>query len=876
MNLRSRFPFGVCCLGGLFLLLGSVCPAWAGAVVERLDFSTSSDTLRIEMSGPASYKVMKLDLREVMVAVKDAGVGGKFATAVPEGHVVKSVKTTKLPDQVVSLMIETTRDVQAVTTQWDRGANILTVIFSPAASPSSKPASPQPIPAKRIKYPKGKIPPLTDETPGPPPEEGPAVPPKKGTPVHAGSPPPAAGGRAEAVPSPTPGPEGGAGATSPPETLRGREARREGDTAREAFLGEMEKSPCGGSPLTADMLALGRAGQWAEAFGLLQKRVDPKSSDPCQREAYYLRALASLQMTRGGDSKALLASANFFQEAMSYFPEAPYTPYALFLLGEISRELSNFTEAGGYYRMVLKNHPNHPMAAESSLTLALLAVKAKKYAEAVPALRDYLGRDPKGPRAAEVTLALGKALYETNQFADSMALLSSAAAQDPWAVYDDPELLITLGNLYYQLGQMAQARETMLRAMNLFPDNAAGPVLFARIGDTLKEDNAPDQARKIYALVMEKYPGSDGAAVSAMRLAELLPSGSAKAAQYRAVIQTYPNNPMAKLASVRLADLLLQAGDYNGSIDALRPILSGDLKELKQEAFYILTSDFNGLFKQLVGEGALLPILSAYEKDKRLIASIGDENLLQMIGEAFFKGNFHPQALELFEKAYKMTSPQNRSPLLYSRLAASYQALGKKEQAKEMYYAYFQAIPKTEKSPDVYLRMGRLLMDEKAWASALPMLETGYAQSVSDGQKAEFLYARAQVYQALGEDNKVPDLLIKAINLMASSPGVGNDRLMGAYRLLGEGYLKLSAHDKAIDAFTMALKFSGGPPPPALLFKLAELKLKVGKRDEAKAAFSEIVAGGDAFWGKLAQEKLRIMELEERLKGVGAPGKRSG
>ncbi len=77
--------------------------------------------------------------------------------------------------------------------------------------------------------------------------------------------------------------------------------------------------------------------------------------------------------------------------------------------------------------------------------------------------------------------------------------------------------------------------------------------------------------------------------------------------------------------------------------------------------------------------------------------------------------------------------------------------------------------------------------------------------------------------------------------------------------------MKLSAFQKAVDAFTMALKFSDGTGSPSLRYLLAEAQLKAGDPEAARSTLAQVIGTGDAFWSRMAREQLRSMELQERL-----------
>jgi tetratricopeptide (TPR) repeat protein len=102
---------------------------------------------------------------------------------------------------------------------------------------------------------------------------------------------------------------------------------------------------------------------------------------------------------------------------------------------------------------------------------------------------------------------------------------------------------------------------------------------------------------------------------------------------------------------------------------------------------------------------------------------------------------------------------------------------------------------------------------------------------------------------------------------MASIPEKHFDDISVAYRRLGENYLHSKVYLKAADAFSMAVKFSEKPENyPDLYFMIGESYLRGNVLDMAEEAYRDIISIGNPFWTKLAQEKIRCMELEKKLK----------
>lgn len=855
------------------LLLGLLCAAaWhaeahGAPTVQSVDLGAGGAALRIGLSERADFKALQLDAREVMVAFKAADLASPAAGSHSGAGLVKRFSLETLPDRVVSLMIDTTRDIRDVQAEWEGDTATLLVRLLTSEAVTSE------IPVKHRKFKKEALGKKTDgetgavDTPEPSGEFDQEVP---GQETPRAATPEAPQTASVAISSEQP-----AGAEPKlPDALSGdvtlSSLAGEASISPEAeglvtAAAEMSRSKCASSSAFGDALELYNRNEWKKAFTLLDKRIDPAASGACQADLYYLRAFSAFKMNTAGSEELYLDAVSYFQDALSYYPDSSYAPFAMLVLASIYDEIDSNSEAKGYFKLLLKTYADHPIASDALLGLGNLYAKDGRQDLAVSTYRQYLNEYPQSPRLTEVWAALGKSLYELGESVESLEILSRVLEKDPGRVYEDAELLIDIGMLNNQLGDFAGAREAMIKAVNLYPDNEAVPLLLAHIGDTLREEGREDQAKKVYELVMEAYPDTDGYIVSAVRYAGMFPDRYTKEAKYREVIERFPDHVMTKLAVIRLANLQCQAEKYSAGIETLRDLMSDCPKELKSDAENVMSLCFDGYFRQLADRDDSLAIITAYEKDKTLIDRFDNPDIFEIVGEGFYDAKFYTQAEALLQDAYKVSSAESRPASLYYRLAVTLQELGKDMQAREMFHAYFRKLPENETDPDAYLRMGQLLADEESWEAALAFVENGLKKSESNIQKAAFLMLQADVRKGMGQETTVPDLLIRAVNLMASSPEASNEQLIQAYRRLGEVYMDLSDFEKASDAFTMALNFSGVSRPPDLLFLLAESDYKAGNPDAARAVLSEIIGSGNDFWARMAEEQLRSIELEEKL-----------
>ncbi len=843
------------------LLLGAAGTACAAAVVERIDLSGPPGQVRIGLSTRADYKVLTLGDRELMVAFNGAHLSGRVEKNGGAPHLVTRVRIERLPDRVVAMRFSTEVDIAHVHSAWEAQQPVLILHIATVSAPSQ-----DMIPSKRPKFSKGDR--------RMPPAAAPAVMP---TVSDAATSPPAAvpqvaaqrrevsddvsGSGSSETPSPVlvPGPAAGVNMSPAPS---------QGVGGLDGLLDVMADGPCGhDSEVLAEALAMSRKGWWKKVFDLAAAHLDPTGTADCQAELYYLRAYAGFKMNRAGQSRLYLDAVNYFQGALSYFPDVPYTPYGMVALGRVYASLDNMVEAAGYLGIVLKTYPTHAICAEARYALGKLYAQEGKREKAIALFREFLQLHPQSPHLPAVQRELGKTLYAADAFAEALTMLRKSLEADPGSIYTDPELLVAIGNLEYHLGNTDGARRALLKAVNLFPEGASVPVLMSRVADTLREDGASEKAMKLYDLVMADHPGTDGFAISAMRRAAFLPEPADRAAAYRQVIDQFPDHPMAKLALVKTADLQMQAGGYAAAIDTLRDTVAGGVKDLKNEAVYLMEAALEGYFAELQAAGANMAVIAAYEKNKTLMRRVGNPKLFEMAGAAFFREHLYPQAVDVLEKAFGLSSPAGRSSALYYQLGVALQETRKIQQAKEIFFSYFNRIPPADIVPDAYLRMGRMLGDEGAQDQAFRFLKAGYLQTEDKVAKADMLCAQARLHIKAGVPDAVPPLVIKAINLLADAEQEGK-RLTQAYRMLGDAYLQGEAYEQAVDAFSMALKYDPTLRPPELLYQLAEAQLKARKPDAAKAVLSEIVAGGDDFWARMARERLDTIAMEQRLAGA--------
>lgn len=145
--------------------------------------------------------------------------------------------------------------------------------------------------------------------------------------------------------------------------------------------------------------------------------------------------------------------------------------------------------------------------------------------------------------------------------------------------------LIRLAESRWQQGNLEQAKTLYKTLLKQFPNYPYNHLIMIRVADALQRQESLGAALKLYGKIVDTYPGSQGALISQIRMAELgltspglLPKpGNPTFATYhqpikglQALIQRYPADQLADIARFKIADYKLEAGKFNTALPLLR------------------------------------------------------------------------------------------------------------------------------------------------------------------------------------------------------------------------------------------------------------------------------------------------------------------
>lgn len=799
-------------------------------LIESIRLSETPETVTVKLNGKTPYRVFLVDKKEVVIALKNVKLSSSLSKTRFKKDWIKKVRINRLSDRVVVVSVLTRVDIKGLSSRWIQSQKTLSIQCIPVNRPSKK--------RKRAKKPvQNRRQRLAAKKKAKAPQS-----PEIAEPTYTGLPFDITLSRLN----------------------KWKPARLD---SLDQMIIDMETDPCISHAAISNAMDLSRRSAWQKMFDGLNAYILSKSETPkeCLEAAYYLRAYALYKKLDDADEDQQLKAVERFQETVSYYPKSKYAPYGITTLGKLHRKLKNYGEARGYFKVISDTYPTFAGLPEVMLELSRVYIETEKINLAISILERLLADHPQSPFVSNAKLELGKAMYEANNFPESQRALISLMKSDPTKVYESPDLLIYLGNCYYQTGKFAKARDALLRAVNFFPDNPAIPVILSRIGDTYRDDNQPEKAQKVHEHVIKNYPQSDGFVISSVRIAEYLKRRAEKENLYRMIITDHPEHPMAQLAMLKLAGLQTKEGEHEKSIETIKAFLAKYPGALKKEAIHVMKDAYGTLFQKLMKTDNSTGVLAWYEKDKHIVNRINIPEIYTTVGMAYLKGHIYKDAADLLQKAYQLYAKDKRPPELYSNLGISLHESGQSDYAMKILHAYTRTYPTHADIGMAYAHIGQIYLEKKKYKKAIKELKTALKKSKKKALQSTILLSEAAARKEIGELETATNRYVKAINIMAALPDQPPDRISQAYRDLGETYLQRKAYLKAADALAMSVKFSENKENADLRFILAEAYEKGRATDRAEEVYQEIIDLGDPFWARLAQEKLRGIQIDNKL-----------
>ncbi len=856
---QSAMILSLCLLWTMLPMTWAAASPGSGALLRGIRISSSPLTLTLDMSKKVPVKVIQIEGKEVLLALRNITPSKDFRIQGKEASGIRDIRFQSLEGNVLAIVVSGETQFAVKGHSFDASGSLLSVnlgsvkapaprpsAIAKAVKPSTKKETIQSEHAENITKVSSNLPEV--QVTGESGQSFPIKPEKK--PGKSAPPAPVLTKTVNKMAPPMYAPR-----AQPPGEFQG---------SLEDMCGLISKGTCM-EPAIKDALALLKKHAYQKAAVILDNYLLNEHAK-CNGPARFLRALAHYRGKEVLDDATKLNIVNLFQDAVLTDPASPLNPFGFAGMGMLHLDLENPYASLGYLNMVKQQYPDYPGMPEVTYHLARIYETQGFLDKAMRYYKEVFQAPVQNAYLTEAGFGYAKTLFENKQFFDSLSIFNYLAKRSPKQAYQSPEFLMYTGNANFELGYSKPARDNYIRGINIFPDIAKKDILLSKVGDTYAMEDNREKAIKFYELVRTGFPESSGYITASMGLARYLPSDSERVKIYEMIKEKFPKNTYARIAMMRLAEMYQKNGEYDKCIKEIENLLSTHPKGLRYEAVKLMQKAYEALFRSQLREGNYTGVLKRYEQEHVKIDKMDSKKAALSVGEAYLQAKLYEQAFNHLINGYKRYKRNQRPPELLFGLGVAMDETRRDDDALKLFAGFVKQFPAHKDQVKALIRMAKIYEQQDKLTLATARLKKAFSISRDEIEKADILFLQAQVYEKSNELSKAARYRRQGIQHIASAPGTHYPLLTQAYKDLGAVQIKAKNYTHAAEAYARALDFSQeGNGKANIGFLLGDAYQKGNIVAKAREAFTQVAQNYDSVWARLAKQRLETLELAQAL-----------
>jgi TolA-binding protein len=824
--------------------------AWAKKMaIQKIVIQSNPLAVQFFVSQKVPVKVIKIEEKELLVALKNAYLSPGFKVQGRQNPALENISIEELDGDVVAVVVTSKNPYGDIRSGFNKAGTSFLVNLEKKKEPgSSAPKIAKPISA--AKTPPPKIKPIQQEQALKKEEEktrlesSPQPPKQKAVPLK----------EKKTVKIPT-----------PPEYLPPSRDKSEFKGDIRDFYHVVEGLDCDSKQIKNAMLLVKRQ-LYKEAFNLLDQSGFQENFS-CLEQVYYLKPHLYYMGIAKDDYPLLIKAERMFQDALVSYPKSDYVPFAYTAMGMIHIALKNYSAAEGYFNIVKQGFPQYSGMPEVQFHLAGIYDEKGYTDKALLYYKQVFESSLENNYIPDAGVGYGKALFKKRQYFDALTVFNYVIKLNAQKVYESPELLLNMANANFELGQSKPARQNFMRVLNLFLDIPDRDIILSKVGDVYGMENNEEKATKIYELVREKFPDSQGYVNASIGIARYLKTDQEKVDIYEMIKKRFPENTYARISMMRLAEIYQKNKEYNKCIKEIEDLLSTHPRGLRYEAVKLMQKAYEALFEKQLKADEYTSILNRYELEHTKLDKMGSRKIAFSAGMAYLEATLYEEAFNHLINAYKQYKRTARSSELLFGLGLAMDESGRDDDALKLFTAFAKQFPKDKHRVEALTRTGKIYLEKDRFKLSIEKFKKAYALSTNYLAKGKILILHSNVYEKKKNLKAASRLRSQVVKDFAAAPGNNYEVLTESYKILGNTYLSLKSYVQAADAFSTALSFSEGDRAKANLgFLLGDAYQKGNVIGKAKIAFKQVEDSYDSVWARLARQRLSTLELAETVK----------
>ncbi|MCB9493886.1 MAG: tetratricopeptide repeat protein [Desulfobacteraceae bacterium] len=633
----------------------------------------------------------------------------------------------------------------------------------------------------------------------------------------------------------------------------------------------IEQTPCHDSINIKVALRLVRENSLEDALGRAQAELKGVVSPECEGNLRFFNSwLKYKNLKQNKDNNGLYSLKNEVESLLLRYPESSALPYGYALAGLINKDLSNYPMAKGWFEIAEKNFPDYKGMAEIYFSLGEIHYEENDLRLSEEYLDKLENKYPDTKFNEDAKLIHGQILYSRKRYFDTIRTLGPFIKENSRVIYEKPDLLKFVADSYFLTGSNEKARDIFSRIFNMFPDMEQKDIILANIGETYENQGDKKKAEKIYRLVTERYPGSEGFVKSSLKLADNMEDLKQRESIYKMIINDFPDSVEARISLLRLATIYNTQKRFEESIDVIKILLVENPRALRKDALHIMSEAVTGYLENQLKEGNSASALRMTEKNRFYIADMKNYRVHFVSGRVYNETHMYEEAKERLDLAYKLYPDKKNIPFeLMKYMVLTDIELGNYNDALKICDEISASFKDGEKKAFASEKKGDIYRTLNNFDQSVSFYDKAVSQYDTQASKAEVLVKLGDIYKSEGRNFESSQYFDNSVKMYSSiDKEKYKNQIAYAARNSGEINLKLKKFEKAVSSFKTVLDFNATRENPyEARFNLGESLRGLGRTQDAlneyRAVFSAEEA--DELFKKLAEQRIREIELEDKL-----------
>ncbi len=603
----------------------------------------------------------------------------------------------------------------------------------------------------------------------------------------------------------------------------------------------------------------------AEAAGLYAEVAAAHGDDPVAPQAAYMAAYTALGE---GDFAAALDHA---RQSLERYGDDPLAVEVQYVAAEAALQQEQFDEAARLYETLVSDYPDHADADVWRVRRGLVHFMKEEFAETA-ALLEPLIDELRSPEAvAEARFLVGSSAVELGKIDEAIASLAAALDAAPtWRQADDN--LLALAGVLRRAGRVDEARQAIERLLSEFPASPVVDRAHYRLGEYSYAQGDLSTAEAAYQRALEatgEGPLAPYARYGLGWTALGREDFRAAEAHFAELLDRHPDHGLKARAHYGRGMARQQLGEYAAAAEDLTTALAGDLSATERsDARYVLglakaglgeyaeaAAAFTALLEDDVEYGAADRVLyelawaqkaagrdaEAAQTFTRLAreheeSALAAEAWYHVAEDAYDREDYRRSAVG-YHRAMQRAGQDELAERATHKLGWAYYHQGDFERAQQTFHFQRATYPQGPLAADALFMQAECLFQQQRYAEALAIYEQVQEASTDEFRVLALLHG-GQAAAQLEQWEESLDLLTRASASFPESP-----YLPEVLYEQGWALHRLGRTDEALAAYREVIAQTGREVAARAQFMIGELLFENQDYAEAVKAFFQVVYG---------------------------------